>query len=748
MRFVAFVVALLGVATSLTAAEPVVSVGKPRLRDIAYSPDGRYLATLTAEYLELLDAETHAPGSRVSSQNANALLYSPDGRLLALIGATGGIQLLDADDLSTKVALPESGGRGRAAFSPDGRLLAVAKGDTVLLWDTTTRTVLAELSGDDGPQLVRELTDDGRVVDRHHTQYVTSLAFHPDGRTVAVGSIRSTVALWDVETASIVDRLDVTRTGYARSLRFSDDGRFLLGATSGAGIALWQVGSPAPRFIQAPGTDWRDGTSLAFSPDGRHALVGDEQSRLRIVDTVTLEQRLVLAPDFGPEPPRVQSGLNRLVALTRSPDETRLAGVIASDSIVVWGAQDYAVQARIYGYHQTHANALYLPAVGRIVTGVHSLVMTVWDATTGAIVGAAQLGGSIDRLAAHPDGRRVAVDAYGGVEVWDIASMERPSRLDSWAYGTELAFSPSGSLLLRHGYGGTHVWHVTTGEEASLTPTRSDGPPAVFTHDERQIVAPTTEEEPRIAYWDIATGERRRVMRGAGPVARVGRSMMMAREAGDALTFVRLPLGQEVWRAPKPSVFAAGRLDARWLRFSDTGRLVAINQRGEGGRAPVNFAFYLAQVVGAIPGHEDFRLVDDDRHMFLRNDDGSLGLYRTGDMLRPLAVDVEGSALTNWASVKRTRLLPNFPNPFNPETWIPFELADDARVVVGIYDLRGGLVREIDLGERHAGRHASRATAAYWDGRDARGEPVASGVYVYEMTSAERTDRRRMSLAK
>ena len=155
-RVVVTVAMLLFLDAGLRAAQPVVSVGKPRLRDIAYSPDGTRLATLTGDYFEFLDADTHARTSRVDSGGASALLYSPDGRLLILLGGRPAAVVLDADDLSTVATLPERGARGRTAFSPDGKLLASASGDAVVLRDTTTWSIVAELSGDDGRRVVQE----------------------------------------------------------------------------------------------------------------------------------------------------------------------------------------------------------------------------------------------------------------------------------------------------------------------------------------------------------------------------------------------------------------------------------------------------------------------------------------------------------------------------------------------------------------------------------------------------------------
>ena len=82
---------------------------------------------------------------------------------------------------------------------------------------------------------------------------------------------------------------------------------------------------------------------------------------------------------------------------------------------------------------------------------------------------------------------------------------------------------------------------------------------------------------------------------------------------------------------------------------------------------------------------------------------------------------------------KETILLPNYPNPFNPETWIPYHLAHAADVQVTIYDANGVMVRQFDLGYQSAGYYTARSKAAYWDGRNDRGEQVASGVYFYQL---------------
>ena len=89
---------------------------------------------------------------------------------------------------------------------------------------------------------------------------------------------------------------------------------------------------------------------------------------------------------------------------------------------------------------------------------------------------------------------------------------------------------------------------------------------------------------------------------------------------------------------------------------------------------------------------------------------------------------------------QETALLANYPNPFNPETWIPYHLAKDADVTLHIYAVNGTLVRTLTLGHQAAGLYQSRSHAAYWDGRNAFGEPVASGVYFYTLSTESTRD--------
>ena len=105
-------------------------------------------------------------------------------------------------------------------------------------------------------------------------------------------------------------------------------------------------------------------------------------------------------------------------------------------------------------------------------------------------------------------------------------------------------------------------------------------------------------------------------------------------------------------------------------------------------------------------------------------------------------------AVESWQIPEETSLLPNYPNPFNPETWIPYQLSKAADVTLTIYDIHGRVVRALDLGHQRAGLYHSRGRAAYWDGRNAQSEPVASGVYFYTLKAGDFAATRKMLIAK
>ena len=159
----------------------------------------------------------------------------------------------------------------------------------------------------------------------------------------------------------------------------------------------------------------------------------------------------------------------------------------------------------------------------------------------------------------------------------------------------------------------------------------------------------------------------------------------------------------------------------------------------------------VAQGIGgtAAPAVATIKRVDNERDRALietwialarLEDDGSI-VFRQG-------IANLQNLLDSLVIPKETALLANFPNPFNPETWIPYQLAVPADVMLAIYDANGGAVRRLEMAHQAAGVYHSRSRAAYWDGRNQRGEPVASGLYFYTLTAGDYSQTRKMLILK
>jgi flagellar hook assembly protein FlgD len=93
-------------------------------------------------------------------------------------------------------------------------------------------------------------------------------------------------------------------------------------------------------------------------------------------------------------------------------------------------------------------------------------------------------------------------------------------------------------------------------------------------------------------------------------------------------------------------------------------------------------------------------------------------------------------------------LFQNYPNPFNAETWLPYQLSDDSHALIRIYDVKGQILSILDLGPKKAGYYLSKSQAAYWDGKDAKGQAVSSGIYFYQLKIGDYSATRKMVIVK
>jgi hypothetical protein len=221
---------------------------------------------------------------------------------------------------------------------------------------------------------------------------------------------------------------------------------------------------------------------------------------------------------------------------------------------------------------------------------------------------------------------------------------------------------------------------------------------------------------------------------GAAGVSRQRITVTLAEVYGAAGESVTVPL-----KVDSISGLASGDIciayDSAVLRAvdisSDAGMLLAGNVK-ESGMVRIAFADAGSLSSGTLAEIQFSILADAISPLELKN----VELYR------PDALPIDSRKLdgkfVSWAiPPESSALLQNFPNPFNPETWIPYQLREDSEVTIRIHNQAGELVREFDLGHRSAGLYLNRDRSAYWDGKNEAGEEVASGIYFYSITAGD-----------
>ena len=275
-------------------------------RGVAFSPDGRWIATGNASDLVILNAATGKeefrlpdPGSRDSP--VLSLAFSPDSRrIIAGYGAFNNSQVVGHANLwdltSRKLIERVPGNRGTVysvAFSPDGREVALASEGLVELWDLKAT-----------PRRVRSIPCHGGIV--------YAVAFSPDGRYLASGGLDRALRLWDRATGKEI-RAFYGHEGFVRGLAFSPDGRWLLSASEDYSLKLWEVAS-GRSLADFHGHQFF-ASCVAFSPDGRLVASGGQDHAVKLWSatrraplTFTGHDGAVFGLEFLPESQRLVSG--------------------------------------------------------------------------------------------------------------------------------------------------------------------------------------------------------------------------------------------------------------------------------------------------------------------------------------------------------------------------------------------------------------------------------------------------------
>ena len=730
------------------------------IRTVAFSPDGNTVASNGGweETIRLWHVTTGTELHTLTGHTypISSITFHPSGDMLASGSSDDTIRLWDVATGTERRTFADHSPSGNAFLSTDTKVQATRNIDyTIRLWDAETGMTLHTLTG--------------------HTDKVISLAFSPDRTMLVSGSDDRSIRLWDVATGTLLHTLKTANILYVEDVAFSPDGKKVAGLVRfmNSSVYLYDVetgervldftvyrlpplGRPIPDFL--PTEHSESVRNLMFSPDGKSIVTIGYDDTIRFWDTQTGTHQRVLRGHTA-----------SVNSIRFSPDGTLLASSSSDDTIRLWDVESGMMIRTLIGHTGAVYGVTFSPDGATLASGSFDFTIRLWDVESGmtmrTITGHK---GAVYGVMFSPDGETLASRSTDGTTlVWDLtptvpintAVRLSPANVTSPEVGENLVLS----LKIAEGqnvagyqatvsYDNTALRYVESANSDYLNANAFSIP--TVTTDNSVTLAVTAYAEESNGDGTLATLTYEVVAVKASTVSLS--NVILTDSIGSSLkpqtagTEIVIPTYRPE-DVNKDGVVNINDLMRVASHFGYSGaRAEDVNDDGIVNIIDLTLVAAAFDSPPAAPGFQGIlsrnlenmptratvaKWLNEARQLNLSDPDFQRGLRILEQLLASF-------------TPKETVLLANYPNPFNPETWIPYQLATPADVSISIYGMDGKLVRTLDLGHQPVGIYRSRTHAAHWDGKNALGESVASGVYFYTFKASKYSATRKMLIRK
>ena len=460
---------------------------RTRLTELAYSPDGKVMASGSADnIIRLRDAQTGEIINtlRGHTDAISAIAYSPDGKVIASGSDDHTIRLWNAQSgENINILNGHTSWVSTIAYSPDGAVIASGSGTSnIRLWDSRSGEKINNLKG--------------------HTGSITAISYSPDGKTMASGSEDNTIQVWNVQSGKIVKTLK----GHTRAvwtIDYSSDGKTIASGSSDNTIRLWNLQSGKTTKKLSGHTDFV--RALAYSPDGMVIASGSSDNTIRLWNA-----------ESGEVIKTLEGHTDMVSSLAFRPDGKLVASGSYDGSLRIWNTQSGETIQKLKSQSSIVNSITYSPN-GKVIASGSDEKIRLWHAQSGKNI--QNLQGhtdSVNAITFNPDGKIIASGSSDNtIKLWNSESGENIKTLKGHTDNvTAIDYSPNGKIIASGSTDNTiRLWDAQSGENINILKGHSDIVTTIAYSPDGKVIASGSFDD-TIRLWDSMSGEAINTFKG------------------------------------------------------------------------------------------------------------------------------------------------------------------------------------------------------------------------------------------